>query len=92
MGDDFLEERTRAEDIILGGLGFGEDATLLTIVQTENGFEGTGRWPDGDEFSFECDDEDELSELEKWALQILLSEQISNTTEQCEHRRAKANG
>ena len=80
MGDDFLEERIRAEDIILGGLGFGEEATLLSISSTKDGFEGTGKWPDGEEFSFTCDDQEELSELEKWALAILLAQQISNAS------------
>ena len=73
MADDFLEERTRAEDILLGGLGFGEDATLLTVVRADDGFTGTGKWPDGEEFEFESE-EDELSELELWALGVLLSE------------------
>lgn len=67
--EDFLDERTRAQDILLGALGFGEDAKIITISQTSCGYSGTGVWPDGDTFEFESTDEP--SDLEIWALEIL---------------------
>lgn len=70
VADDFLNEKTRAEDIILGSLGFGEEASLLTITRTSDGFKGTGRWADGDLFTFENDDP--LDTLQEWALSILI--------------------
>jgi hypothetical protein len=70
MADDFLSERTRAEDIILGSLGFGEDAKITSIAATAEGFAGQGVFQDGDTFTFE--NEDELSILEQWALAVLL--------------------
>jgi hypothetical protein len=67
---DDLSPKVRAEDIILGSLGFGEDARVLSIERTSEGYKGIGRWADGEEFPFESDCE--LDDLEKWALQILL--------------------
>jgi len=67
--DDFLEETTRAEDIILGGLGFGEEAKIVEICFQGEGFTGTGAWTDGVEFEFSSDDE--LTALEQWAIQVL---------------------
>ena len=69
MKDDFLSERSRAEDIILGSLGFGEEASVLTIELTPAGYKGVGRWPDGETFDFESDEQP--GELEKWALKVL---------------------
>jgi hypothetical protein len=66
---DFLSPEKRAEDILLGALGFGEEATIVSIVETAEGFRGTGAWADGEAFDFES--EDPPSELESWALQIL---------------------
>jgi hypothetical protein len=60
----------RAEDIILGSLGFGEEARVVSIERTSDGYKGIGRWADGEEFPFES--EDEMDELTEWALQILL--------------------
>lgn len=68
--DSFLDEKTRAEDIILGSLGFGEEAKIITIKRTADGFTGTGLWADGDSFTFENDDD--LDELQEWALTILI--------------------
>lgn len=70
----FLEERTRAEDIILGGLGFSGEAKITEINLIKDGdmltgFKGTAVWLDGGEFEFES--EDEPSELEIWALTII---------------------
>jgi len=70
MADDCLDELIRAEDIILGALGFDAGASLVKINQTSAGFAGIAKWPDGEEFAFES--EDPLSELEQWALKILM--------------------
>ncbi len=67
--DDFLSKKIRAEDIILGSLGFDEDAKIVSIEKTTNGFKGVGSWSNGEEFCFSSDNL--LSELEEWALDIL---------------------
>ena len=67
---DDLSPKIRAEDIILGSLGFGEEARVLSIERTHEGYRGIVRWADGEEFSFESDDR--LDELQEWALAILL--------------------
>lgn len=68
--EDFLSERNRAEDILLGSLGFGEDARILRVERTSGGYRGVACWPDGEEFAFES--EDELDDLEQWALTQLV--------------------
>jgi hypothetical protein len=68
-GDD-LSPQVRAEDIILGSLGFGEEARVVSIERTPEGYKGIGRWADGEEFPFESDDE--LDDLQDWALSIVL--------------------
>lgn len=80
-GDD-LSPQVRAEDIILGSLGFGEEARVVSIERTPDGYKGIGRWADGEEFPFESDDE--IDELTEWALALLLeskggSKKIANT-------------
>jgi hypothetical protein len=67
---DDLSPQVRAEDIILGSLGFGEEARIVSIERTADGYKGIGRWADGEQFPFESDDE--LDELQEWALRILL--------------------
>jgi hypothetical protein len=67
-GDD-LSPQTRAEDILLGSLGFGEEAKILTVERTSQGYRGIGVWPDGEKFQFENDDE--LDALQVWALGVL---------------------
>lgn len=67
-GDD-LSPETRAEDILLGSLGYGEEARVVSIERTATGYRGVGMWPDGERFTFENDDE--LGELEIWALELL---------------------
>lgn len=67
-GDD-LSPQVRAEDILLGSLGFGEDARIVSIKRTPTGYSGIGRWSDGSEFSFES--EDELDQLQLWALKLV---------------------
>lgn len=69
-GGDDLSPHVRAEDIILGALGYGEEARIVSIERTPEGFRGIGRWADGEEFAFENDDE--VDELTEWALQIVL--------------------
>lgn len=70
-GDD-LSPQVRAEDILLGSLGFGEDARILSIERTSEGYKGIGVWSDGSEFSFESDEE--LDDLQTWALGFLLGD------------------
>jgi hypothetical protein len=70
MADTFLSETNRAEDILLGALGFGEDAVIVTVELTETGcYRGTGRYKDGETFEFESDIE--ADELERWAVEVL---------------------
>jgi hypothetical protein len=69
-GGDDLSPQVRAEDIVLGSLGYGEEARVVSIERTPEGYKGVGRWADGEEFSFESDDE--IDELTAWALSILL--------------------
>ncbi len=70
MADDCLDEVTRAEDVLLGALGFDADARIIAITKTEAGFSGLGQWSDGESFEFES--EDELSDLERWAVEVLM--------------------
>jgi len=67
---DDLTPEIRAEDIILGSLGFGQDARIVSLEQTEDGYKGVGRWPDGERFTFQSDDE--LDDLQRWALGVLI--------------------
>jgi hypothetical protein len=67
--DDDLSPQARAEDILLGSLGFGEEAKILTVEKTHQGYRGVGVWPDGEKFQFENDDE--LDDLQVWALRVL---------------------
>ncbi len=69
-GGDDLSPQVRAEDILLGSLGYGEEARIVSIERTADGFKGIGRWADGEEFTFESDDE--IDDLTEWALQIIL--------------------
>ena len=74
MADDFLNERTRAEDIILGALGFDSDARILSVSLADDGFVGTATWSDGEEFEFESDDD--VTEIERWAIEVLTKEEV----------------
>jgi hypothetical protein len=69
--DDDLSPQARAEDILLGSLGFGEEAKILSLEHTDQGYRGVGVWPDGEKFQFENDDE--LDDLQVWALRVLAS-------------------
>lgn len=69
MAEDCLNERTRAEDVLLGSLGFDSDARIVEVRIEGSQFVGIAEWSDGDRFSFES--EDELTELEIWAVGVL---------------------
>jgi hypothetical protein len=69
---DDLSPRVRAEDIILGSLGFGEEARIVSIARTPSGYRGVASWPDGEKFEFES--EDDLEDLDRWALGVLLGD------------------
>ncbi len=69
MKDDFLSEKNRAEDILLGSIGIGEEAKIISIKKTKKGYKGVATWADGEEFPFDC--EEELDDMQKWALGIL---------------------
>lgn len=73
-----LSPRVRAEDILLGSLGFGEEARIESIERTDSGYRGTGVWPDGERFDFES--EEQLEELDEWALSVLLADQAISRT------------
>ena len=68
-GDDFLNERVRAEDILLGALGFDESAMICEVLPTPAGYRGVGKYKDGEEFAFESDIPP--TPLESWALSVL---------------------
>lgn len=72
-GGDDLSPRVRAEDILLGSLGYGEDARVISIERTDSGYRGVGEWLDGERFEFQ--NEDELEDLDRWALSVLLGEE-----------------
>lgn len=63
-------DNERAEDILLGALGYAEEAKIVALRRTPDGFAGRGRFRDGEEFDFSS--EEELTELEQWALSVLL--------------------
>jgi hypothetical protein len=66
---DDLSPRVRAEDILLGSLGFGEDARIVSVERTAAGYRGVGVWSDGEEFAFTWDED--LDDLQEWALGVL---------------------
>jgi hypothetical protein len=74
---DDLSPRVRAEDILLGSLGFGEEAHIVTIERTPLGYRGVGAWANGEEFSFESTDE--LDELTVWALEVFKEDARGST-------------
>lgn len=69
VAQEKFSERDRAEDILLGSLGFGEDARIVTVSVTGAGYSGIGRFGDGEEFDFEY--AEELDDLQRWALGVL---------------------
>jgi len=73
VNEKFLDEKTRAEDIILGSLGYAEEASIVSIEVTKEGYCGQGIWSDGETFDFESTEE--IDDLEQWALSILVPAQ-----------------
>ncbi len=68
--DNFLDPKIRAEDILLGSLGYGEEVRIVSVSRIPNGYKGIARWPEGDEFSFEYNDT--LDTQQEWALAVLV--------------------
>lgn len=68
--EDFLAERQRAEDILLGALGFAEEAHIISVSRAAVGYRGVGQYTGGERFEFQS--EEELSEVEEWALGVFL--------------------
>ena len=64
--EDAFSEFQRAEDILLGTLGFAEEARIISVARTESGYAGVGQYSDGEQFEFSSDEG--LDELETWAL------------------------
>jgi hypothetical protein len=60
----------RAEDILLGSLGYGEDAKLTALYHVGSALHGSVTFSDGLQDLFQLDDE--LTELERWAVNHLL--------------------
>lgn len=71
MTDDCLDKRTRAEDILLGSIGLDEDAHIVSVSRTADGYQGIAVWSDGEKFNFESNGG--LTPLEEWALNIFLA-------------------
>lgn len=69
MSTEDFSELTRAEDIFLGALGFGEGARLSKIFLKDKAIELSGTFADGETFSAIFDEE--VGALETWALDIL---------------------
>ena len=72
MKDASLTERVRAKDILLGSLGFGEEAQIVSVERIEKGYRGIGTWKDGETFEFES--KDDIDELQEWALRVVENE------------------
>jgi hypothetical protein len=68
--ENCLDEKTRAEDILLGSLGFDSEAKIIEVKLTAQGYQGRGRWSDDNE-TFDFQSEEEADELEKWAVGVL---------------------
>lgn len=68
---EYLSEVTRAEDILLGSLGYGEGASIIAVEVTSSGYAGTAQWDDGQIFEFRSDEK--LTELETWALEVFVN-------------------
>ncbi len=69
MKEKFLSEKQRAEDILLGSLGFGQDASITSCCSDSKFFWGEGVYSDGEKFTFKS--EDPISQLEMWAIGVL---------------------
>ena len=64
-----FSELSRAEDILLGSMGYGEGAKLANVTIAGDQITLHGEFSDGEAFSADIDQE--LSDLEHWALNIL---------------------
>lgn len=71
MDKFLLDQRRRAEDILLGSLGFAEGASILSLEKCGKRYKGTGTWDEGGTFVFESDDD--LDQLQDWAIEIFLA-------------------
>ena len=69
MVEEFLKEENRAQDILLGSLGIGEEAVIVSIEANDEGYRGLAKWPDGETFQFSSDEPPD--ELQQWALEVL---------------------
>jgi hypothetical protein len=69
--EEQLDELTRAEDILLGALGFDGDACIVSLEVVGDCYRGLGRWPDGEEFEFSSDWSPD--DLEQWAIGVVMS-------------------
>ena len=69
MSADKLDPLTRAEDILLGALGYDVSASIIEVHPTENGYAGSGKYVDGEVFEFESGAG--LAELESWAIKVI---------------------
>jgi hypothetical protein len=69
LNPDVLTEEMRAEDILLGSLGYGEGARIVKVHSTPEGYSGVGKFTDGEEFEFISDTPPD--ELQRWALGIV---------------------
>jgi hypothetical protein len=69
--DEGLDEVSRAEDVILGSLGFGEDAKIIEFRRDGEVYRGIASWSDGEQFEFETA-VTEMSELELWAVDTFM--------------------
>jgi hypothetical protein len=67
--EDFLKPETRANDIILGSLGFASEGRVIVIERYAEGYRGKARFDDGEELEF--DSPGPLDQLEEWAIGVL---------------------
>ena len=67
--ENCLDQKIRAEDILLGNLGFDTDAKIIEVRLAGPGYAGRAKFSDGEVIDFESTEE--LSDLERWALEIL---------------------
>ncbi len=69
MVEEFLKEENRAQDILLGSLGIGEEAVIVSLETSADGYKGVARWADGETFPFASDEPPD--ELQQWAITVL---------------------
>ena len=69
MPAEKLDRLTRAEDILLGALGYDAPASIVEVHKTNHGYAGCGRYEDGERFEFESTED--LQSLEIWALEVM---------------------